>query len=88
MRSVIKNLRRKLRDDAERPAYIFNEARVGYRMPKGETVETGKGLRREAGRQKMLGLHVLGEAGRQRANSSRSGNSSSAGTMKERCRSS
>ena len=37
VRSVIKNLRRKLGDDAENPTYIFNEPRVGYRMPK-ETV--------------------------------------------------
>ena len=35
VRSVIKNLRRKLGDDAENPAYIFNEPRVGYRMAKG-----------------------------------------------------
>ena len=34
VRSVIKNLRRKLGDDAENPAYIFNEPRVGYRMPR------------------------------------------------------
>ena len=36
VRSVIKNLRRKLGDDADNPAYILNEPRVGYRMPKGE----------------------------------------------------
>ncbi len=35
VRSVIKNLRRKLGDDAGNPAYILNEPRVGYRMPKG-----------------------------------------------------
>ena len=35
-RSVIKNLRRKLGDDADNPTYIANEPRVGYRMPKGE----------------------------------------------------
>ncbi len=39
VRSVIKNLRRKLGDDAEDPTYIFNEPRVGYRMPKGEGAE-------------------------------------------------
>ncbi len=36
VRSVIKNLRRKLRDDADNPAYVFNDPRVGYRMPRGE----------------------------------------------------
>ena len=34
VRTVIKNLRRKLGDDAANPAYIFNEPRVGYRMPR------------------------------------------------------
>ena len=32
---------RKLGDDAEDPAYIFTQLRVGYRMPKGE--ESGQG---------------------------------------------
>ena len=36
MRTVIKKLRRKLGDDAGNPTYIFTEARVGYRMLKGE----------------------------------------------------
>ena len=36
MRTVISSLRRKLGDDAENPAYIFTELRVGYRMPRGE----------------------------------------------------
>ena len=35
VRTVVKNLRRKLGDDADNPAYIINEPRVGYRMPKG-----------------------------------------------------
>ena len=39
VRSVIKNLRRKLGDDAENPAYIFNEPRVGYRMAAVQTTE-------------------------------------------------
>ena len=39
VRSVVKNLRRKLGDDADNPAYVFNEPRVGYRMAKGETAE-------------------------------------------------
>ena len=32
VRTFVKNLRRKLRDDAANPAYIVNERRVGYRM--------------------------------------------------------
>ena len=36
MRTVISSIRRKLCDDAESPAYIFTELRVGYRMPRGE----------------------------------------------------
>ena len=32
VRNVVRRLRRKLRDDAENPAYIFIEPRVGYRM--------------------------------------------------------
>ena len=42
MRTVVKNLRRKLGDDANKPAYIFNVPRVGYRMEKGETPEPGE----------------------------------------------
>ena len=34
VRSVVKNLRRKLGDDATDPRYIFTEPRVGYRMAK------------------------------------------------------
>ena len=37
VRTVVKNLRSKLGDHADAPAYIFNEPRVGYRMEKGET---------------------------------------------------
>ena len=33
LRSLVKNLRRKLGDDADNPAYILNERGVGYRMP-------------------------------------------------------
>ena len=40
MRTIVSKLRRKLGDDADNPAYIFTEPRVGYRMPKGETRET------------------------------------------------
>ena len=35
MRTIVSKLRRKLSDDADNPAYIFTEPRVGYRMPKG-----------------------------------------------------
>ena len=33
VRTFVKRLRRKLGDDAARPAYILTEHRVGYRMP-------------------------------------------------------
>ena len=36
VRNIIKSLRGKLGDDANNPTYIFNEPRVGYRMPEGE----------------------------------------------------
>ncbi len=34
VRATMRNLRRKLGDDARRPRYIFTEPHVGYRMPK------------------------------------------------------
>ena len=37
MRTVISSLRRKLGDDADSPAYIFTEPRVGYRLAGGDT---------------------------------------------------
>ena len=43
VRTFVKNLRHKLGDDADHPAYIFTEPRVGYRMAKGET-EGSEGL--------------------------------------------
>ena len=39
MRTIVRNLRRKLGDDSDNPTYIFNEPRVGYRMPEGEMDE-------------------------------------------------
>ncbi|MBM3944678.1 MAG: response regulator transcription factor, partial [SAR202 cluster bacterium] len=33
VRSFVRNLRRKLGDDAKTPRYILTESRVGYRMP-------------------------------------------------------
>jgi DNA-binding response OmpR family regulator len=39
VRTFVKNLRRKLGDDADNPTYIFTEPRVGYRMPRWETPE-------------------------------------------------
>ena len=36
VRTVVKNLRRKLGDDADSPIYVFTDERVGYRMPPGE----------------------------------------------------
>ena len=43
VRSYVKRLRDKLGDDANNPTYIFNEPRVGYRMPKGETTDREEG---------------------------------------------
>ena len=37
VRSFVKKLRRKLGDDAARPAWILNERGIGYRMPAPET---------------------------------------------------
>ena len=37
VRNIVKRLRQKLGDAAGNPAYIFNEPRVGYLMPEGET---------------------------------------------------
>ena len=37
IRTAVKNIRHKLRDDADSPTYIFNRPRVGYLMPRGET---------------------------------------------------
>ena len=34
IRSFIRNLRRKLGDDARNPRFIFTEPQVGYRMPR------------------------------------------------------
>ena len=42
MRTIVRKLRRKLADDAANPTYVFTEPRVGYRMPKSQTVETGE----------------------------------------------
>ncbi len=36
LRTVIKNIRRKLDDDAKNPQYVLTEPRVGYRMAKGD----------------------------------------------------
>ena len=34
VRAIVKTVRRKLGDDAARPAFIVNERGVGYRMPR------------------------------------------------------
>jgi len=38
MRAIVSRMRRELGDDADRPACVFTEPRVGYWMPKGETL--------------------------------------------------
>ena len=40
MRTAISAIRRKLGDDADNPAYIFTELRVGYRMPRADSPGT------------------------------------------------
>lgn len=45
MPTVISRLRCKLGDVADDPAYIFNEPRVGYKMPRGGTRERGRSER-------------------------------------------
>ena len=42
MRTIVSKLRRKPGDNADNPAYVFTEPRVGYRMPRGETSERGE----------------------------------------------
>ena len=37
VRTVVKNLRRKLGEGAHNPTYILNEPRIGYRMPRAGT---------------------------------------------------
>ena len=37
MRAIVARLRRKLGDDADNPAYVFTQPRVGYWMPQGES---------------------------------------------------
>ncbi len=49
MRTALSSIRRKLGDDAENPAYIFTELRVGYRMPKGEGQVNGTEISNTAG---------------------------------------
>ena len=39
VRTFVRNLRRKLGDDADNPKYILTEPRVGYRMEKGKAPE-------------------------------------------------
>ena len=39
VRTIVNRLRRKLGDDADDPAYIFTEPRVGYRMPRGDVTD-------------------------------------------------
>ena len=39
LRATVRNLRRKLGDDANDPSYIFTEPRVGYRMAESQPVQ-------------------------------------------------
>ena len=42
MRAVVVRLRRRLGDDADHPTYVFNEPRLGYWVPRGETEEAAE----------------------------------------------
>ena len=42
VRTLVKQLRRKLGDEAEQPTYIFNVPRLGYRMPESELAEAAE----------------------------------------------
>ena len=42
MQTVVSSLRRKLRDDAGNPRYIFTEIRVGYRMSPGRRARVSR----------------------------------------------
>ena len=48
LRATMRNLRRKLGDDASNPKYIYTEPRVGYRMPRGDTGVGPEGVRPKA----------------------------------------
>ena len=39
LRAIVKNIRDKLGDSAENPAYIFNGPRIGYRLGEWDTLE-------------------------------------------------
>ncbi len=41
VRTLLRRLRRKLKDDGNNPTYLFSEPRVGYRMPKGQEPDPG-----------------------------------------------
>ena len=43
VRTVVKNLRSKLGDEADNPSYLFNQPRVGYWMERGETTGPTEG---------------------------------------------
>ena len=45
IRTAIKNIRRKLGDDADSPIYIFNKPRVGYRDAEGREANQGRAVR-------------------------------------------
>ena len=42
MRTLVTQLRGKLGDDPQRPAWIVNEPRLGYRMPRPDRVPEGE----------------------------------------------
>ena len=42
MRTTVSAIRRRLRDNADDPTYIFTEPRIGYRMPRSESLQEGE----------------------------------------------
>ena len=50
VRTIVKNLRGKLWEDAENPAYIFNEPRIGYRLGEREMSEGSESQNASQGR--------------------------------------
>ena len=66
MRTIVSKLRRELGDEADNPTYIFTEARIGYRMPRGGGRGRGRRRRRQRDRyrssrnSKVKGNHTNG----------------------------
>ena len=49
-RTIVKNVKGKLRDEAGNPAYLFNEPRIGYRLGEREKSEGSESQNASQGR--------------------------------------